>query len=91
MKPSEVYLGRPGNVRRGNEADEIAAGSPTTATGEHRAVHRPASVIDHGKHPHQEFAGIFPASFVTGLSRTGGALTAPGDYPDADPGIPTLG
>jgi hypothetical protein len=91
VKPSEVYLDGRAMLDAGVTTDEIASSFADYRYGENIGPYLSPAAIDRGKKLRREFAGVFPASYVTGLSRDRAATFGSGAYPGADPGIPTLG
>jgi hypothetical protein len=91
VKPSEVYLDGRAMIDSGVTAEEIAAGFADYRYAHNIGPYIAPNAIDRGRERMKEFAGVFPVSFVTGLSQDGAAQFGSGAYPDADPGIPELG
>ena len=90
VKPSEVYLDARAMFDAGTKSDEIAAAFWDYRYGQNIGPYIAPSAIDHGKKARLEFAGVFPRSYVSGLSQDAAAQFGTGHYPQADPGIPTL-
>jgi hypothetical protein len=91
VKPSEVYLDGRAMVDAGTTAEEIAASFADYRYGENIGPYIAPSAVDTDRMRRKEFAGVFPLSFVAGLSQDGAATFGAGSYPDADHGIPQLG
>jgi Type I phosphodiesterase / nucleotide pyrophosphatase len=90
VKPSEVYLDGRAMVDAGTTTEEIAASFADYRYGENIGPYIPRAAIDPGRQRNKEFAGVFPVSFVAALTQDSASTFGSGDYPDADPGIPTL-
>jgi hypothetical protein len=91
VKPSEVYLDGRALVDAGFTAEEIAASFRDYRYGQNLGPYLQAAAVDHRRRGMKEFAGVFPKSFITGLSAGRAATFGDGSYPDADPGIPEIG
>jgi len=90
VKPSEVYLDGRALSDAGVTGSEIAAALVDYRYGDNIGPYVNRSAVDRARAGHPEFAGVFPRSWVAGLTPDRAATYGDGDHPDADPGIPEL-
>ncbi|HEY7281092.1 MAG TPA: alkaline phosphatase family protein [Actinomycetota bacterium] len=91
VKPSEVYLDSRAMGDSGTTAGEIAASFRDYRYGDNIGPYISPASIDRGRRLQREFSGVFPKDFLLKLTQDRTSTYGAGNYPDADPGIPTLG
>jgi hypothetical protein len=90
VKPSEVYLDRRALTDAGLSMSEISARFATYRYGQNIGPYISDSAVQHDLLKAREFAGVFPATYLSALSDAMISTLGSGRYSNADPGLPPI-
>jgi predicted AlkP superfamily pyrophosphatase or phosphodiesterase len=90
VKPSEVYLDRRALTDAGLSMSEIAARFAAYRYGQNIGPYVPVSAVQRGSLKAREFAGVFPATYLSALTESRIWALGSGRYATADPGLPPV-
>ncbi len=88
IRPSEVYMDHDALREAGVSPEEVAAFLAGYRYGENIGPYVPEAAVAADRTGRREFAGVFPAAFIDGITEATIRAAGPGRYPGADPGIP---
>jgi hypothetical protein len=89
IRPSEVFLSSQGVRRAGVNAAEMAAFLGDYRYRRNIGPYIRPEAIQSDRLDRPQFAGVFPGAFIDRLQDSEVARLGQGDYPEADPGIPS--